>query len=141
LTVKQILGWADAHHARTGRWPTWRTGAIPEAPGECWRKVNGALRHGYRGLTGGTTLYQFLCQHRAIDQQHDRLALDADTILDWADAHFQRAGTWPGARSGVIAEAPRENWRNVDKALRLGRRGLPAGGSLVKLLKQHGRIV
>src|SRR5262249_55019273 len=31
-------------------------------------------------------------------------------ILTWADAHFQRTGRWPAARSGPIADAPGETW-------------------------------
>src|SRR5947207_992133 len=38
LSIEQILAWADAYHQRTGRSPTCRSGAIPEAPGEENRK-------------------------------------------------------------------------------------------------------
>jgi hypothetical protein len=140
FTIKQILAWADAHHARTGRWPTWRTGTIPEAQGESWRKVNRAFRDGSRGLAGGSTLYQFLCQHRPIDRDNRPPPLSTDEILVWADAYFQHNGTWPICSSGPIEETPQENWRNIDKSLRLGRRGLAAGGSLGELLAQYGRI-
>ena len=34
LSVEQILAWADAHHARTGRWPNHKSGPIAEAPDE-----------------------------------------------------------------------------------------------------------
>ena len=33
LTVEQVLAWANAHHAATGRWPTGSSGPLPEAPG------------------------------------------------------------------------------------------------------------
>jgi hypothetical protein len=46
LTVKQILAWADAHHGRTGKWPSADAGPIPEAPGETWRGVHAALSAG-----------------------------------------------------------------------------------------------
>jgi hypothetical protein len=64
LTVEQILAWADAHHARTGRWPTARTGPVPEAPGEVWRNLDAALYRGGRGLPGGGSLARLLHQHR-----------------------------------------------------------------------------
>src|SRR5437016_3815141 len=32
FTISQILKWADAHHTRTGAWPTLLSGNIPEAP-------------------------------------------------------------------------------------------------------------
>ena len=64
LTVKQILAWADAHHARTGEWPAYKSGPVPEAPGEVWTNIDSALRHGHRGLPGGDTLPRLLDRHR-----------------------------------------------------------------------------
>jgi hypothetical protein len=58
LAVEQILAWAEAHRARTGRWPRAESGAIRDAPGENWYAVNHALAYGYRGLPGGSSLSQ-----------------------------------------------------------------------------------
>ena len=55
-----IRAWAGAHFQRHGAWPHKRSGAIPEAPEETWMAVDVALRHGYRGLPEGSTLYRFL---------------------------------------------------------------------------------
>src|SRR5207248_4545169 len=66
LRPKQILSWADAHHRHTGSWPTSASGPIPEAPGESWRGVDGALRVGARGLDGKSSLAQFLREHRGV---------------------------------------------------------------------------
>ena len=43
LTPVEILGWADAHHQRTGQWPNRDAGRIVEAPGETWKAVDSAL--------------------------------------------------------------------------------------------------
>jgi hypothetical protein len=68
LAISQILRWADAHYARTGRWPHPRLrGPIPEAPGESWRAIHCALRAGWRGLPGGLTLHRVLVEHRQVD--------------------------------------------------------------------------
>jgi hypothetical protein len=64
LTVEQILAWADAHHERTGRWPTHDSGPVAEAPGETWGRVNSALYEGHRGLSGRDTLARLLGRHR-----------------------------------------------------------------------------
>lgn len=64
LTTKLILSWVDAYHKRTGLWPQVESGPIPEAPDECWKAVNFALREGYRGLPGGSTLARFIKKHR-----------------------------------------------------------------------------
>ncbi len=63
LTAEGILAWADAHHARMGKWPTYRCGEIPEAPGEKWTKVHLALQRGHRGIAGGSTLRRFLAMN------------------------------------------------------------------------------
>src|SRR5438128_75407 len=62
--VRQILAWADAHHRRTGDWPSRTSGSILEAPGETWMAVDMALHHGKRGLPGGSSLVLLLAQER-----------------------------------------------------------------------------
>jgi hypothetical protein len=58
-------------------------------------------------------------------------------ILAWADAHYERTGRWPAARSGPIPEVPGEVWTNIESALYDGHRGLPGGDSLARLLNRH----
>src|SRR5262245_61627566 len=66
LTVEQILGWADAHHARTGGWPTKEPGLVEGTLTDTWCAVNLALRRGGRGLPGGTTLARLLFEKRGV---------------------------------------------------------------------------
>jgi hypothetical protein len=66
LTVEQILEWADAYHARNGRWPNAQTRKITGAIGETWTGVDLALRRGNRGLEGGSSLARLLAQHRGV---------------------------------------------------------------------------
>jgi hypothetical protein len=137
LAVPQILAWADAHHARTGQWPRFGDGPIPEEPGETWANVQTSLQRGSRGLPGGSTLPQLLARERGVRPQRRRPLLTIPEILRWADAHLARTGRWPAARSGRIPEAPGETWAGVHKALRKGLRGLPGGSSLVRLLREQ----
>lgn len=139
-----ILAWADAHHGRCGRWPTLYSGPIPEAPGETWRRVEGALSKGHRGLPGGDTLSRFLMRHgrrphrdwrRKRPLRHERLS--GDQILAWADEFHRQNGCWPATRSGPIAGTRDETWRSVDLALREGLRGLPGGSSVALLLAEQ----
>jgi hypothetical protein len=134
FTVDQILAWADAHHARTGEWPTHQSGPIPESPGDTWAAVRGALNSGARGLPGGSSLARLLTEQRGVRNRHGLSALTEDQVLAWADAYFERAGRWPTLYSGPVDSAPGETWNGVDKALRRGRRGLPANSSLAQLL-------
>lgn len=56
LSDEQILAWADAHHARTGKWPNINSGPVVAAPGERPDLIDNALRAGQRGLpTSGRT--------------------------------------------------------------------------------------
>jgi hypothetical protein len=63
LAVDQILGWADAHRTRTGEWPKARSSPVVDAPGETWSAIDYALRRGYRGLPGDSSLSWLLAQH------------------------------------------------------------------------------
>lgn len=134
LAVAQILRWADAHHARTGNWPVATSGTIPDAPGETWYAVHRALVAGHRGLRGGTSLPQLLEAERGVRNSAALPPLTADQILGWADAFHADTGRWPTAGSGRVTGAPGERWSAVAAALEAGCRGLPAGGSLAKLL-------
>jgi hypothetical protein len=129
LSVEQILAWADAHHARCGKWPTARSGPVAAAPGEWWSVIDVALKKGYRGLEGGSSLSQLLAANRSSAAR----PLSVELILGWADAHHAATGRWPSAGSGVIAAAPGETWSKVNSALWRGCRGLPGGMSLAKL--------
>jgi hypothetical protein len=64
LTEAQILAWADAHRARTGRWPSHGSGGVAGVPGQSWTAIDEALRRGLRGLPGGDTLSRLLDRHR-----------------------------------------------------------------------------
>jgi hypothetical protein len=138
LTIAEVQRWADAHRRRTGRWPTARSGPVAEAPGDAWNAVAGALRDGWRGLPGGTSLALLLAEHRG---RRTRVAVPLLTeaqVLAWADARRARTGRWPTAASGPVADAPGEHWAAVNSALRVGLRGL-VGGSLSRLLVRQGR--
>jgi hypothetical protein len=60
--------------------------------------------------------------------------LTVDYVLDLADRHCERTGRWPGVTSGPVEGDPGETWGAIDRALRRGGRGLPAGSSLSRLL-------
>src|SRR5260370_16188022 len=59
-------------------------------------------------------------------------------ILKWADNYFAREKQWPQAKSPGPADGPcgQETWSNLDAVLRIGRRGMPRGSSLARLLAE-----
>jgi hypothetical protein len=138
LTEEQILAWADAHFARTGSWPICKGGAVLDALGEKWINLDTALRVGLRGLPGGSSLPDLLAQHRGTRHVDFLPPLQEKQILAWAKAFHKRTGGWPVVnKSGDIPEAPGETWAIVQHALVEGKRGLPGGDSLPRLLARH----
>jgi hypothetical protein len=140
LTEALILSWADAHFSRHGSWPHQDLGPIPEAPGESWGGVAHALLEGLRGLAGGSSLAQLLADERGVRNRAGLPRLTLRQVRVWAAAHRERTGQWPNADSGPIPEAPGETWSAVRVALSLGRRGLPAGSSLARMLGADRRL-
>ncbi|GMU81401.1 MAG: hypothetical protein AMXMBFR47_12720 [Planctomycetota bacterium] len=137
LTLRQILEWADAHFAATGRWPTGESGAIRGVPRESWGAINKSLQDGKRGLPRGMTIVRLLTRHRSVRNMRRPAPLTVKQILSWADRHHAATGQWPLRSSGAIAGAPGETWLLVDGALLAGLRGLPGGDSLLRLLKRR----
>jgi hypothetical protein len=137
LTVERILALADRHKQRTGAWPTYRSGPVAGAPGETWSKLNEALVHGWRGLPGGSSLARLLSERRGRPRRTAGPPLTVAQILGWAERHLRRTGRWPTAGTGQVADAPGENWRALNMALWKGHRGLPRGGSLARLRREH----
>lgn len=134
LSVPKILAWADAHHARTGRWPVPHSGRIAPEPGETWSSVANALYRGTRGLRGRTTLTELLRRFRGRRNQRKPPRLTHRRILQWADAFHARRHHWPRNSDGAIPESPDDTWFMVDDAMRRGRRGLPGRDTLAQLL-------
>jgi hypothetical protein len=139
LTRAQILRWAEEHHRATGKWPSSNSGPIAGAPGETWKGVDLALRHGYRGLPRGPSLAKLLAQERRVRNRTSLPVLTPQKILTWADDYYRRVGDYPTSASGPIHVAEGETWGSVNLALRYGYRGLPGGSSLSRLLRQKGR--
>jgi len=108
LTEEQILAWADAYHLQTREWPMRATIIILGSGRENWLAIDSALRHGYRGLPGGSSLGKLLAERRGVRNPSNLPLLTEEQILAWADSHHDRTGSWPRKDSGPIPEAPGE---------------------------------
>jgi hypothetical protein len=139
LTEDQILAWADEYHRRTGRWPKLTSGAVPRNFVDRWVTIDSALRKGCRGLPGGSSLARLLAARRGVRNMKGLPRLTVPKILRWADEHHRRTGDWPrqNTKPRGIPGTNGETWLAVDAALQVGGRGLPAGSSLARVLKEH----
>lgn len=63
LSIAQVLRWAKAHRRRTGDWPNVKSGTVVGADRLTWPTLDAALRRGWRGLPGGTSLARLLEKH------------------------------------------------------------------------------
>ena len=140
LDIERMLEWADEHRARTGRWPAVKSGPVYTSPEETWARINDALTNGYRGLPAGSSLAKLLVERRSSWSPTHPPPLTEERVRTWAREHRERTGEWPSARSGPVKDAPGESWRNIAVALAKGRRGLPGGSSLAKLLSRRKAI-
>jgi hypothetical protein len=110
---------------------------MPEAAGETWAIVHGALVEGNRGLRGGSSLAQLLARRRGVRNPVNPPRLTVSKILAWAKTHRRRTGRWPAANSGPVVEAPGETWNAINQALWNGVRGLEGKTSLARLLQER----
>ena len=143
LTVTLILGWCDDHFRRFRNFPTIRSGPIRsmDAPLTMnWHKIDIALRKGWFGLPGGSSLTRLLEKHRGLRNKCNLTRLTDDLILAWADHHHDHTGKWPKERSGPVLLAKGEFWVNINAALRQGLRGLKGKRTLPRLLAKARNV-
>ncbi len=76
---------------------------------------------------------------RTVEQTTEKPLLSIEQILAWADAHKATTGGWPDLKSGQVS-GTNETWLRIDESLRGGRRGLPGGSSLARLLAEHRSV-
>jgi hypothetical protein len=136
LTEDMILNWIRAFQTAKGRWPTARDGQVPDVPGETWGGIDTALRHGARGLPGGSTLAKLIIQSRV--RRVAATPLTVARILRMAYDHWHIMNRWPEVNDEPIAGHPGETWSAINTALEQGTRGLPGGVSLAELLRARG---
>ncbi len=137
LTVEQVLAWADDYHKAHGCWPKASSGRVVGASINTWSNINSLLKSGRRGLPGGSSLIRLLAEHRGRPDGNRFPALTVEQILTWADDYQKTHGCWPNVKSGRVSGAPSNTWRSINSLLKSGRRGLPRGSSLVRLLAEH----
>lgn len=134
LTEAKILQWARAHHERTGEWPKSVRGALPDAHGESWREIDVSLKRGLRGLPGGKSLGLLMLKHFGVRWVGALPKLSVRQIRSWARSYCRRTGFRPTQQAGPVAEAPGETWAGINYSLVKGRRDLPKGFTLSRLL-------
>jgi hypothetical protein len=60
LSEEASLGWARTYREAKGRWPGAYSSPEHLPQGESWKQLDASLRHGWRGLPGGSSLSRLL---------------------------------------------------------------------------------
>jgi hypothetical protein len=137
LTLSQVRQWVVRHHEYFGRWPGRDSGPIFGVPGMSWSTIDRRLKQGRHGLAGGSSLSEVV--KAAGGNQNLRRAkpeLTIKQILEWADQHHMRTGSWPTRESGAVLESPSIAWGTIEKRLRAGGLNHAGGMSLARLLRE-----
>jgi hypothetical protein len=92
---------------------------------------------GGRELPGGSSLPRFLEENFGVRNPKNLPDLTEQWICERVKVHHERTGTWPTENSGRLLDAPEETWKAIQVALYQGRRGLPGGSTLPRLVKKH----
>jgi superfamily II DNA or RNA helicase len=142
LTEDLIFKAALCYHNRVGESPNDRSGDATEDFGFpiTWNAVGKALRGGFCGLPGGSSLDQFLALKGLKTTLQDKI-LNNGLIVKAAIHYRDRTlGKIPNGKSGDASEdfGFPETWGAVNQALSTGLRGLSGGSSLCKLFVLYG---
>src|SRR5262245_12430504 len=122
LSERLILMWCDDHHTRTGNWPNQNAGDVLMTVCENWQAIDMALRHGSRGLPGGSSLAKLLARCRGYRNKKGLPRLTEGVIAALADIHHWWTGEWPTRDSGKVSASPvpGETWARLNDALIVG---------------------
>jgi hypothetical protein len=133
-----MLGMAELHKSRTGKWPTQRSGSVFGGnSGDNWALYENLLREGGRGLPGGSSLARLICSKHPYIHSKNKPGLTEYFIVERASDFRNKHGYYPIVRSGLVEGGyPGDTWFGYDRALLDGNRGLPGGDSLKKLLNR-----
>lgn len=136
-SVPKIKEWVQDWYARRGEYPIVTSGRIPGTLGETWVAVDAALRVGSRGLSGKSSLADFLFRHFGKRNAQNPPLLTASQIRDWIREWHELTGRYPQYDDGEIPNSGGEIWSSVSNALNNGKRGLPQSGTLADFIERY----
>lgn len=134
---EELSQWITSHYAFFRELPNAKCGKIGASGNRfTWQEVQSILMHGWEDVPAGTTLSVYLKKYR-----FSHIPLTVDQVLHWIDDYRLYAGEFPEARGvEMILGANGETWKDIDRALREGQRGLPSGSeacTLAEFIRRH----
>lgn len=127
MSVELVLAECRRYQQAHGEWPTVQSGECPTLKRETFAGMNWALREGYRGLPGGSSLRAEMEKAGLVTPIE---TVSVESILNEARAFLRRHARLPTCKD--------EPFVGYDRSLRRGNRGLPGGSSLDQELATAG---
>lgn len=133
-------------------WERDSEGIWVQVKGERWDKINGALRKGFRGLPGGSSLNELMEEYSITDN------FTEEEIVKYFRLFYEktkedsddRIGRYPNNGDPIVWDRDKDgNWivvqdesfsGTIESALRNARRGMPGGSSIAKIKTKYGLV-
>ena len=136
--LRTISMWIENFYEKYGRWPSAESGTIKESNNTTWRAVDAALTVGCRGLTGGSSLANYIKEVFDVRKKTKKREIKITDIHLYVQSYHKEHSKWPSSLSGNVKNTDL-TWSIIDSALRRGNRGLKGGSSLAIFLNQYYR--
>ena len=137
LTEDLIIKAMKDYHEEHGKYPSLKSGDASKYIGfkTTWVAIDDCLRHGLRGLPGGSSLSQLRKEHITGKET----PLTEEIIVKAMKAYHEECGKYPSCESGDASKyiGFKITWMAIDTCLKRGHRGLPGKSSLGKLKKKY----
>ena len=131
LTNEKVAKAIKLFHSENGFYPTPSSGEASKYFGDqtSWMAIDAALKKGFRGLPGGSTLV------KEVAKSSVKISFSTQLIADAMEAYHKEHGKHPVQGSGDASKyfGFKTTWAAVNESLRCGYRGLPGGSSLAML--------
>jgi hypothetical protein len=135
LTEEQIIKAMRGYFEEHGRYPSLRGGCASKYIFEdiLWSGIDASLRHGHRGLPGGSSL------HKLKNERSFKHSLAKEDIAMAMKAYHEDHNKYPSKESGDASKyfGFKITWEAIDHLLRRGVSGGHKGSSVAKLKKHY----
>ena len=139
-----VVNWVKKYKDKYGKFPHHASGKVEFADEDItWSALEACLINGWRGLPKNTSLSKLIAEQFNVINRSNTKKYSNNIIRKWIERHYKEYGYYPTKRSGVIEWASEYGynlvtWDAIDRALRVGVKGLSGGSSLSNFIKTNG---
>lgn len=135
LDVSMIIKELKKYHKKNKKYPNKRDASFFLADGTSATSLDQALRMGFRGLDGGSSLAKLIEEISGKPSHTNKMKLTESIIKKEIISFYMKNKQYP-TQCSKESKPFGSTWVSIDLALRSGFRGLEGGSSLSKLVKE-----